>query len=167
MKCSCRKLPQILTLVALIFSIITDYLSKEWALQYLADGEEKPLLGQFITLKLIFNPGAAFSFLANNTWIFTLFSILVLTVIAYVAMKITSPWWGIALGLLGGGAVGNLVDRLIRPPALGSGHVVDFLNWNDWFIGNVADIWIVLAAGMIFLLALLNHPAYPQESQTE
>lgn len=159
--------PRIILSVVAVLSILSDYATKELALKYLEPGVEQPLVGEFITLKLIFNPGAAFSFLANSTWVFTVFSVLVVGVIGYYGRKIMSPWWAFALGLLGGGAIGNLIDRLLRPPAVGSGHVVDFLNWNNWFIGNVADIWIVAAAGLIFLLVILNHPAHPQEPKAE
>ena len=59
----------------------------------------------------------------------------------------------IALGLLLGGALGNLVDRFFRPPGPGRGHVVDFIDYFGWFVGNVADIAIVVAAGIIMVLA--------------
>ncbi len=60
--------------------------------------------------------------------------------------------WAVALGLLLGGAVGNLVDRFFRAPGPGRGHVVDFIAYFDWFVGNVADIAIVVAAGLIMVL---------------
>ena len=62
------------------------------------------------------------------------------------------------MALLFGGAIGNLIDRLIQPPSFGMGHVVDFLNWNGWFVGNVADIYIVVAAASMFFLAVFEVP---------
>jgi len=53
-----------------------------------------------------------------------------------------------------GGALGNLTDRLTRDPGFGRGHVVDFIDYNGWFVGNVADIAIVSAAVLIAILAL-------------
>ena len=55
--------------------------------------------------------------------------------------------WAVALGLLLGGALGNLVDRLLRAPGPGRGHVVDFIDYFGLFIGNVADVAIVAGAG--------------------
>ena len=57
--------------------------------------------------------------------------------------------WGVALGLVLGGAVGNLVDRLVNPPSFGQGHVTDFLAYGNLFIGNLADV--ALGAGVIVL----------------
>ena len=67
-----------------------------------------------------------------------------------------SPILAVLLGLLAGGAAGNLWDRLTRPPAIGQGHVVDFINYNGWFIGNVADIWIVGAALVLIVWKLFE-----------
>ena len=80
----------------------------------------------------------------------------VLVAIIVVARQLGSRAWAIALGLLLGAAIGNLTDRFARPPGGGQGHVVDFIDYNRWFIGNVADIWIVSAAGLIVILALLG-----------
>ena len=80
----------------------------------------------------------------------------VLVAIIVVARQLGSRAWAIALGLLLGAAIGNLTDRFVRPPGGGQGHVVDFIDYNRWFIGNVADIWIVAAAGLIVMLALLG-----------
>jgi signal peptidase II len=126
------------------------------ALDVLADGESRPFVGDFIRLKLIGNPGAALSLGAGNTWVMTAIAVGVLVAIVFVAKGLGSRAWAIALGLLLGAALGNLTDRFIRPPGGGQGHVVDFLDYNRWFIGNVADIWIVSAAILIVLLALLG-----------
>ena len=74
--------------------------------------------------------------------------------IIFVAKDLGSRGWAIALGMLLGSAIGNLTDRFVRPPGGGQGHVVDFLDYNRWFIGNVADIWIVSGAILIVLLTL-------------
>ncbi len=73
-------------------------------------------------------------------------------VIARLAPKIASRPWAVVLGLLLGGALGNLIDRLFRAPGPLRGHVVDFLDYYTFFVGNVADIAIVVAAlGMMWL----------------
>lgn len=143
-------------------SFALDYATKLWALKTLTPAEEQPLIGNLITLKLIFNPGAAFSFLSHATWVFTIFTIIVLLLLPLLMRKVTSHAWSITFGLVGGGAAGNLLDRLTQPPGFAVGHVVDFLNWNDWFIGNVADIWIVVAATIAFILVVKDHPFNPE-----
>lgn len=147
-----------LTVAALVtlLAIAADQGSKIWALANLEPGQVKPFIGSFITLQLVFNPGAAFSFLAHSTWLFTIISVGVSVAVLFYLPRVRSWCWVIVLGLILGGAIGNLIDRLIRPPGIGVGHVVDFLNWNGWFVGNVADIWIVGGAIMVFLLSALN-----------
>ena len=84
----------------------------------------------------------------------TIIAVVVLVIVIRVSRRLGSSGWAWALGLLLGGALGNLTDRLVRDPGLGRGHVVDFLNYNGWFIGNIADIAIVTAAILIGLLAI-------------
>jgi len=150
-----RRLFALLALVA-VTAYVTDQVTKAIALRALADGQPRPFIGDFIRFKLIFNPGAALSLGAGNTWIMTAIAVGVLVAIIFVAKGLGSRAWAIALGLLLGAAIGNLTDRFVRPPGGGQGHVVDFLDYNRWFIGNVADIWIVGAAGLIVLLALFG-----------
>lgn len=127
-------------------AVMLDLLTKQWALRNLTEGESRPLIGDFIRLQLIHNPGAAFSFGEGFTWIFTILSIGILALIIWYSMTVTDTTLAVILGLIAGGAAGNLWNRLTQPPGFGRGHVVDFINYNGWFIGNVADIWIVLAA---------------------
>ncbi len=139
-----------------VLAYASDQVSKAIALDRLSDGQPRPFVGEFIRFKLIGNPGAALSLGASNTWVMTAIALGVLVAIVFVARGLGSRAWAIALGLLLGSAVGNLTDRFVRPPGGGSGHVVDFIDYNRWFIGNVADIWIVSAACLIVLLALLG-----------
>jgi signal peptidase II len=150
-----RRLFALLAIVA-VTAYVTDQVTKAIALSALADGQPRPFIGDVIRFKLIFNPGAALSLGAGNTWIMTAIAVGVLVAIVFVAKGLGSRAWAIALGLLLGAALGNLTDRFARPPGGGQGHVVDFLDYNRWFIGNVADIWIVGAAALIVLLALLG-----------
>ncbi len=143
----------ILVLVAVVV-LALDQLTKVWALSSLVEGERTPLLGDAFGLELIFNPGAALSFASGMTWIFTVAALGVTVVIVRVARRLGSTGWAVGLGLLLGGALGNLIDRLFRPPSFGSGHVVDFLAYGRLFIGNVADIAIVVAAVLIVLLSM-------------
>ena len=142
--------------VVAVLAYLTDQLSKIVALDVLADGDPRPFVGELIRFKLIGNPGAALSLGASNTWVMTGIALAVLVAIIVVARQLGSRAWAVALGLLLGAAIGNLTDRFVRPPGGGQGHVVDFIDYNRWFIGNVADIWIVSAAGLIIILALLG-----------
>lgn len=147
-----RRLFGLLAVVA-VLAYLSDQLTKQVALDVLADGAPRPFIGDLIRFKLIGNPGAALSLGAGNTWVMTGIALAVLVAIVVVARQLGSTAWAIALGLLLGAAVGNLTDRFVRPPGGGQGHVVDFIDYQV-FIGNVADIWIVSAAALIVVLSL-------------
>jgi signal peptidase II len=147
--------PLVLGLVGLALAVlVVDQLTKVWAERTLAVGERTPLLGDLLGLTLLHNPGAALSLATGMTWVFTVAAVVVSFVVLRVAHRLGSVGWSVALGLLLGGALGNLVDRLFRSPGPGRGHVVDFIAYGDLFVGNVADIAIVVAAGLIVLLSL-------------
>ncbi|MBK8469761.1 MAG: signal peptidase II [Actinomycetales bacterium] len=145
-----------LTLTFIAVAIITyaaDQATKVWALAMLSDERARELLGTVIQLRLVRNPGAAFSLGTGSTWVLTLLAVVVLVAIVRTSRRLGSRAWAWALGLVLGGALGNLTDRLVREPSVGQGHVIDFIDYG-WFIGNVADIAIVAAAALIGLLAL-------------
>ena len=146
----------VLLVVVAVLAYASDQLTKLVALDVLGDGQSRPFIGDLIRFKLIGNPGAALSLGAGNTWVMTVIAAVVLGAIVYVSKDLGSRAWALALGLLLGSALGNLTDRFVRPPGGGEGHVVDFLDYNGMFIGNVADIWIVGAAGLIVVLAILG-----------
>lgn len=134
--------------------LLADQVSKIIALDRLNPGEYYPLLGDLFGLRLVFNPGAAFSLASGLTWVFTIAAVVVTVVIIAVAPRLSSFAWATGLGLLLGGNVGNLIDRLFRDPSFAQGHVVDFLSYGGLFIGNVADIAIVAGAPLIALLMI-------------
>jgi len=134
--------------------LVLDQLTKWWALQSLNPGEPVNVVGSLIRLNLIRNAGAAFSIGHGATWILTLIACGVLVFILVTARRLGSTAWAWALGLLLGGSLGNLLDRLMRAPGPGRGHVVDFIDYFGWFIGNVADVAIVGAAAVIGVLAM-------------
>ena len=150
-----RRSPLVLLLVLLAVGVVVvDQATKAWALSALTEGERTPVLGDLLGLSLVFNPGAALSIATGMTWILTLAALAVTVVVLRVASRLGSRTWAVALGLLLGGAVGNLIDRLVREPGIGRGEVVDFIAYADWFVGNVADIAIVAAAGLMILLGM-------------
>jgi len=152
-----RRRRLVATLVALAaITLVLDQATKAWALAGLDEGVRHPVLGDLLGLQLLFNPGAALGLATGTTWLLTVVAITVVVVIVRVARRLGSTGWTIALGLLLGGALGNLVDRLIRDPGVFMGHVVDFIAYGDLFVGNVADIAIVAAAGLLMLLSLMG-----------
>lgn len=147
-----RVLAGIVGLAAVV--LVVDQLTKLWAQSALEVGADpKPLVGELIQLRLIYNPGAALSIASGQTWILSLLSLGVVVFVVATARKIRSTVWAVALGLVLGGALGNLGDRVFREPGFLTGHVVDFIDYGP-FIGNVADIAIVVAAVLIGYLAL-------------
>jgi len=137
-----------------VVAYVADQASKIWALHTLTPGDPVQVVGDFIRLNLIRNAGAAFSIGNGATWIMTLIACGVLVFILATARRIGSRGWAWALGLLLGGSLGNLTDRMVRSPGPGRGHVVDFIDYFGLFIGNVADIAIVGAAALIGVLAM-------------
>lgn len=132
--------------------LVVDQLTKVWAVAALEPGVRVPLLGDLFGLQLIRNDGAALSIASGMTWVLTLVATAVVLVIVRVSRRLGSTGWAVALGLLLGGALGNLVDRMVREPGPLHGHVVDFLAYWRLFIGNVADIAIVAAAVLVVWL---------------
>ena len=123
--------------------ILLDRGTKAIAEDSLRPGDRVPVLGDLLSLSLVYNPGAAFSLGAGSTWILTVLAVVAVVVAVVFAVRLRGVWWGVALGLILGGTVGNLLDRLVNPPSFGQGHVTDFIAYGDLFIGNVADILLV------------------------
>ncbi|MFC0359549.1 MULTISPECIES: signal peptidase II [Kytococcus] len=147
--------------------VVLDQATKQWALSGLERGVTRPLLGELLQLRLVFNPGAAFSLGTGTTWVFTVLATLVTGAILWFSTRVVSPLWALALGLVAGGAAGNLVDRLVRAPGVGRGHVVDFLMLPHWPIFNVADIGVTCGAALIVLQALRGVEPTAQADETE
>ncbi|ARD42762.1 signal peptidase II [Actinomyces gaoshouyii] len=147
-----------LAIVCLIAAILVavDQVTKLWAVAALSGHARIPIIGDLLGLVLVRNPGAAFSLATGQTWIFSVVALVVVVVVIRASRGLGSRAWTIALGLVLGGAVGNLIDRLVRAPGPLRGHVVDFIDYGGQFVGNVADIAIVGAAGAIMVLSVLG-----------
>ncbi len=100
-------------------------------------------------LTLTRNSGAAFSAAAEMTVMLSMIAIIVVVTIIRMARRLRDRGWALGLGLLLGGALGNLTDRIIRPPSPMRGEVVDFLHLTHWPVFNVADIALTAAAVVI------------------
>ena len=148
-----RRLMALLTGVTVVV-LIADQVAKAWAVSSLVPGERTPVIGDLLGLSLVYNPGAALSIATGTTWLLTVVAVVVAVVIVRASRRIGSTGWAVALGLLLGGALGNLIDRLFREPSFGRGEVVDFIAYAHVFVGNVADVAIVVAAVVIVLLSM-------------
>lgn len=138
------------------FAYLCDQLSKWWVSSSLELGERVPVIPGLLQWYHILNPGAAFSIGEDFTWVFTIVMVVVSGLIIFMGRKLGSAWWALGLGLVLGGALGNLTDRLLRPPSFGMGHVVDFISFPNFAIFNVADMAVVGGVATICLLTLLG-----------
>lgn len=135
-----------------------DQATKALAVRYLDPTDPPRLFDGLLTLQLVRNPGAAFSLGVNHTAVFTILSAVVFVVIWVVFLpRVAHAGWGAALGFVSAGILGNLTDRMLRPPAPLRGHVVDFLQLPHWAIFNVADMCVCTAAVMIVILAVIKN----------
>jgi len=130
--------------------------TKYWAEQSLSDGQPRQLLGDWLQLRLTHNAGAAFSTGTSYTMLLSIIALVVVVVCIRLSTKLVNRGWAVALGLLLGGALGNVTDRIFRPPSPLRGHVVDFLELPHWPIFNVADSAICVAAALFVVLNLLG-----------
>jgi signal peptidase II len=136
-----------------VFAYLFDQLTKWWVVSTMTEGDIIPVLPPLLHWHFIRNSGAAFSIGQDYTWVFTIVMVLVSVAILFYARKVRSAWWSVALGLLLGGALGNLTDRLFREPSFGVGHVVDFIAFPNFAIFNIADSAVV---GGVILWCILT-----------
>ncbi|WP_264159496.1 signal peptidase II [Mycetocola spongiae] len=138
--------------------VAADQVSKYLVVNNLTLHESVPVLGNALSLYFIKNSGAAFSLASGSTWIFSILASLVVIAIIVFARKIRSTAWAVVIGLLLGGVLGNLIDRLFREPSFGLGHVVDFIStpWLVPAVYNVADILIVGSMILFLILTFLG-----------
>jgi signal peptidase II len=132
---------------------IVDQLTKAWVTGNLEPNQPQDLIGSVLQLNLTRNSGAAFSIGTGSTWVLTAIACAVVVFIMVTARRLGSRGWAFALGLLLGGSLGNLTDRMLRSPGPGRGEVVDFLQLPHYPIFNIADSAIVSAAVLIAVLA--------------
>jgi signal peptidase II len=143
-----------LAIVALLV-LGADQLTKFFVVSNLTAGERNPVLGELLQFVFVKNSGAAFSLASGSTWIFSIAASAVTIFIILFSHRIRSMAWAVLFGMLLGGTLGNLVDRLFREPSFGLGHVVDFIQvWGFPAIFNVADIFIVSSMGLFIILSI-------------
>jgi signal peptidase II len=152
-----RRRWHLLVAVIAVAGLTADVVTKIIAVAHLEPLNPVRLLGGLLTLRLIRNPGAAFSQGQRFTYVFAIAAIaFLLFVIIKLVPRIGHPAWAVAIGLLCAGVAGNLTDRLFRPPGVLRGHVIDFLELPYWPVFNVADMCITAAAIMIIFLSIVK-----------
>lgn len=131
-----------------------DQLTKWWVVATMAPGQRIPVVEGLLWWRFIRNPGAAFSLGEDITWVFTIVMVVVSALILRTLGRVRSAAWALALGLVLGGALGNLTDRLLRQPGFGTGHVVDFIAVPRFAVFNVADCGVVVGVCLVVALTL-------------
>jgi signal peptidase II len=144
-----------------VIALVLDVVSKVLVAAKLGDGQQVRILGGVIYLDEARNSGAAFSLGTGFTVVLTIIAIVVVAVIIKTASRMRSAAWAVALGLVLGGALGNLGDRLFRAPGVGRGHVVDWISLfgpmgEHWPIFNLADSAIVCGAILAALVSMFG-----------
>ena len=147
-----RKLPVVIGVALTVLTL--DVVTKLIVVHTLSGHSPIRLLGGFLTLLLLRNSGAAFSIGTSMTIVFTGIAVAVIVYILRAARRLRSLPWAITLGLLLGGATGNLADRIFRSPGLFRGDVVDWIELPHWPVFNLADSAIVCGGVLAVLLAL-------------
>lgn len=142
-----------------VVALLADLVTKQLALSGLTGRGPVSLLGGTVYLTLTRNSGAAWSIGSGHTWVFPLITIGVIGWIAWMAVRLRSLPWAVSLGLVLGGALGNLTDRIFRAPGHFVGHVVDMVSLFDpygqvWPVFNLADSSLVCGVILAVVLEL-------------
>jgi signal peptidase II len=149
-----RRLRLLLSVAGVV--LVLDVVTKILAVKLLPPGQPVSIIGDTVTWTLVRNSGAAFSMATGYTWMLTLIATGVVVGIFWMGRRLVSPWWAVGLGMILGGATGNLVDRFFRAPGPLQGHVVDFLSIGWWPVFNVADPSVVGGAILLVVLSIFG-----------
>lgn len=128
--------------------VLLDQLAKIWAVAALSDGPVE-VIGTLLQFRLTRNPGGAFSLLTGFTPVLAVLAAAMVVYIVRTTRRTTDVVMAYSLGLVLGGAVGNLVDRLVRSPGFLRGEVVDFIKVPNWPTFNTADCAITIGVILI------------------
>lgn len=155
-----------LSFVFSIALIVLDQVTKQLALHHLSMSEDVPVLGRFLSLRLFFNSGATLGLGAAHTWVISLFACAACVLLGWCVLRTDSTAWSLTAALALAGAAGNLLDRIVYSTGFLNGRVVDFLNYG-WSIGNVADVYLTLAAIIAIILLLCSVPFNGQKDAAQ
>lgn len=158
-----KNFPLYLCCIISVVVVIFDQLSKNYFQSILSPHESIHLFGtDFLQITVVYNSGAAFSIATGQTWIISLIAVAMVIFMLKLIPRVRSWWWISALGLIVGGAVGNLLDRIFRSPGFFRGEVVDFISVGWWPVFNIADCAICVGA-FCLACAILFSPENPLE----
>jgi signal peptidase II len=141
--------PRVLLASSAAVAVAADQTTKAVALAALEDGRSSPVIDGVLHWTLQRNPGAAFGIFQRAPVLFTVLAIGIAVFILAIAPRVKDNLNGVALGLVLGGALGNLTDRLFRPPGPFRGRVIDFIDFRIWPTFNLADVAVVVGAGLL------------------
>jgi len=145
-----RRTALILFAVAAVVVAI-DQVTKALVVSNLREGESRRVIGAVLSWTLQRNPGSAFGLFRHFPVLFTVLAALIALAIMVRAPRVHDRLTGVALGLVLGGAVGNLVDRIARPPGVFRGRVIDFVDLHWWPVFNAADSAVVIGALLLLI----------------
>jgi len=134
--------------------VVVDQLTKTWALHHLRDGPHH--VAWTLRLNLTFNTGIAFSEARGSTAVVTAVALVVVALLVVIARRTSGTLTAVILGLIIGGALGNLIDRLIRHHA---GGVIDFIDLRWWPVFNVADAAITVGVVIAIVRSIFGNAA--------
>lgn len=149
-----RSTPRYLgAVVAVMLAVAAlDQVVKAVMVSWLEPGVPQPVIGDWFRFYLLFNPGAAFSMGQDSTWLFTTIQLVFVLGALWFGPRMSTRWEALGLALVAGGALGNLCDRLFRPPGFWFGHVVDYISVGGFAVFNLADAAITVGV-VIFVVA--------------
>ena len=154
-----------LAAIIAIVAVILDQLSKYIVVQNIELYETVPFIKGFMSFYHTRNTGAAFSMLADRRWVFMVFSVISMGLIIYLLVKEyrRHPLMNIALGMILGGGIGNMIDRIAL------GYVVDFFHTDfiDFAVFNVADCFITVGAVLLGIYVIFFEPKVEKRLEAE
>jgi signal peptidase II len=154
-----------LTALIAVTIVVADQVTKHWALNALGDGRTIDIVGS-LRFNLAFNTGMAF---ARGQGLGPVIAVIGVLVVAYllIGLRRDTRSGSVFVGMVAGGAAGNIVDRLFRGDGWLQGAVVDFIDLQWWPIFNVADAAIVVGAGALVVVSLLPDKSVLEAESTE
>ena len=150
-----RRGPVVMLVIAALI-VAVDQIAKVLAVANLEDSRPIELIGDTVRLVLLRNPGAAFSMGTEFTVVLSIVATVVVAGLLWFSRRVHSRWWAWDLGLILGGAAGNLVDRYFRAPGILQGHVVDYMAVGWWPVFNVADASLVTGVIVVAVAVFRN-----------
>ncbi|MBT1171665.1 MULTISPECIES: signal peptidase II [Bifidobacterium] len=146
-------------------ALIIDQLTKAWAMAALSAGQTIRIIPGLLSLTLVRNPGASLGMGSGATWVISLLAVVACVALVVFGVRTVSMKWTVTLSFAFAGAFGNLIDRVMYADGFLNGKVVDFLNYG-WSVGNVADIYLVVAGVVLVLLILKGEPFSAKDLET-